>query len=123
MENTNALEMIIKLVAETGLFFAKVDGNYSERERAFFNAYIDQLVQQGGTRDEVMALIGDVEQRNITLEEVLDHTKALLARLSPDEGRVVKLTLRSFITDIIDADGEDCQAEKDAFKAWEEALY
>lgn len=123
MDNTNALELVIKLVAKTGLFFAKVDGEYSDRERAFINTYIEQLVNQGGTEEEVRQIIGDIEHQNITLDEVVADTKQLLSGLRPGEADVVKLTLYSFINDIVKADGDDCPAEKEAFKAWNEALY
>lgn len=122
MENVNALELIIKLVAKTGLFFAKVDGNYSDRERAFINAYIEQLMAQGGTREEVRELIGDVEERNITFEEVMADTHQLLGLLPPTDASMVKMALFAFINDIVKADGDDCLAEKEAFKKWNSAL-
>ena len=122
MENVNALELVIKLVAKTGLFFAKVDGNYSERERAFINAYIEQLMAQGGTQEEVREIIGDVENRNISFDEVMTDTRQLLKALSPAEANLVKMALYAFINDIVKADGDDCPAEKEAFVKWNKAL-
>ena len=123
MENENTLELVIKLVAKTGLFFAKVDGNYSMRERAFMKSYIDQLVQSGGTEDEVRTLLGDIERRSITLDEVVADTRELLSQLSENDARIVKLMLYSYINDVVKADGDDCPAEKEAFVAWSKALY
>lgn len=123
MENVNTLEQVIRLVAKTGLFFARVDGEYSDRERAFIQAYIDQLVQAGGTLEEVKAIIGDIERKSITLDEVLADTREVLDQLSPNDARIVKLMLYSYINDVVKADGDDCAAEKAAFEAWNAALY
>ncbi|MBO4871439.1 MAG: hypothetical protein J5565_05600 [Muribaculaceae bacterium] len=123
MENVNVLEQVIRLVAKTGLYFAKVDGDYSEREKAFIQVYMEQLEQAGGTKEEVEAIIGDIEHRNITLEEVVGDTRQVLETMTPREAGIVKLTLCSFIDDIVKADGEDCKAEQEAFEAWKAALY
>ena len=123
MESVNTLELVIKLVAKTGLFFAKVDGNYSEREKSFLQAYIDQLVSTGGTEQEVREMIGDFDQQVITLEEVVADTREILHRLPAAQARIVKLMLYSYISDIIEIDGEQCSDEKTAFHAWEEAIY
>lgn len=122
MENLKTLEQVIKLVAKTGLFFAKVDGDYTEREQAFMQAYIDQLVQAGGTPEEVDELIGHLEQETITLEDVIADTHALIGSLPPNDARIVKIMLFSYISDIVAADGDDCPAEKAAFEAWNQSL-
>ncbi|MBO7609916.1 MAG: TerB family tellurite resistance protein [Muribaculaceae bacterium] len=123
MEDIRTLEKVIRLVAKTGLFFAKVDGEYSDRERAFLQAYIDQLVNAGGTPEEVQALIGNIEEQNITLDNVVADTREVLQCLPDNDARIVKITLYSYISDIVAADGDDCPAEKAAFEAWCEALY
>ena len=122
MENLKTLEQVVKLVAKTGLFFAKVDGEYTEREQAFMQAYIDQLVQAGGTTEEVEALIGNLEQETITLDEVIADTHALLNSLPPNDARIVKIMLFSYVSDIVAADGDDCPAEKAAFETWNQSL-
>ena len=122
MENLKTLEQVIKLVAKTGLFFAKVDGEYTEREQAFMQAYIDKLVEAGGTPEEVQAIIGDMENQPITLDEVIADTHALLNSLPPNDARIVKIMLFSYVSDIVAADGEDCPAEKAAFDAWNQSL-
>lgn len=123
MENVNTLEDVIKLVAKTGLFFAKVDGHYSEREREFLKSYTAQLVNAGGTEEEVRRILGDMEQQNITLDEVVADTRQVLAQLTPNDARIVRLMLYSYINDVVTADGDDCAAEKAAFVAWNKALY
>lgn len=122
MENLKTLEQVIRLVAKTGLFFAKVDGDYTEREQAFMQAYIDQLVQAGGTPAEVEELIGNIENEPITLEGVIADTHALLESLPPNDARIVKIMLFSYISDIVAADGDNCPAEKAAFDAWNQSL-
>ena len=120
-ENTNLIEQVIKLVARTGLFFAKADGQYSEREQAFINEYIAQLAKDGSP-DEVRALLGDVEHEHITLEGLVADTRAVLEQIPVNDADMVTLMLYAFINDVVKTDGEDCPAEKEALRQWCAAL-
>ena len=105
-ENVNLIEQVIKLVARTGLFFAKADGDYTEREQAFINEYVNQLARDGSP-DEVRALLGDVEHEPVTLDQLIADTQALLAQLPVADGQMVSLMLYAFINDVVKADGDD----------------
>ncbi len=120
-ENVNLIEQVIKLVARTGLFFAKADGDYTEREQAFINEYVNQLARDGSP-DEVRALLGDVEHEPVTLDQLIADTQALLAQLPVADGQMVSLMLYAFINDVVKADGDDCPAEKEALRQWCAAL-
>ena len=120
-ENVNLIEQVIKLVARTGLFFAKADGDYTEREQAFINEYVNQLARDGSP-DEVRSLLGDVEHEPVTLDQLIADTQALLAQLPVADGQMVSLMLYAFINDVVKADGDDCPAEKEALRQWCAAL-
>ncbi len=120
-QNNNIIEQVIKLVARTGLFFAKADGHYSEREQTFINAFIEQLALEGSA-DEARALVGDVEHETNTLDQLVADTRAVLDTLPPDQADTVLLMLYAFVTDVVDADGDDCPAEREALAQWRQAL-
>lgn len=119
--STQLMEQVIKLVARTGLFFAKADGDYSEREQAFIEAFIAQLAQDGSA-EEARALVGDVADEHITLDQLVADTRQVLQQLPPNEADMVKLMLYAFITDMVAADGCNCTAEQEAMQQWRDAL-
>ncbi len=120
-QNNNIIEQTIKLVARTGLFFAKADGHYSEREHAFIDAFVAQLALEGSP-DEARALVADVEHEAITLHQLVADTRALLGTLPPDQADTVLLMLYAFATDVVNADGTHSPAERQALTQWRQAL-
>ncbi len=119
--HTDIALQAIQLVARTGLYFAKADGHYSEREHAFIDAFVAQLALEGSA-DEARTLVGAVEQETITLDQLLADTRALLGQLPPDQADTVLLMLYAFATDVVNADGDSHPAEREALAQWRQAL-
>ncbi|MBQ9465939.1 MAG: TerB family tellurite resistance protein [Muribaculaceae bacterium] len=122
MDNLKAIELIIPLVAKTGLFFSCVDGQYADSERRFIQNYLDQLAAVGDI-SEVKDLIEGAAKQQITLDEIIADTRRLLDTFdSPDDKRAVMLALYNFVDNVIKADGQEHPAELQAVTQWLEAL-
>ena len=123
MDNQHkAIELVIGLVAKTGLYFSCVDGNYDESERRFIDNYIGQLAAVGDV-SEVKAMLDNAIDKHYTHDEIVADTKALLATFeSADDRRAVLLSLYNFIDNVIKADGVEHPAEREALLRWLEAL-
>ncbi len=123
MDNQHkAIELVIGLVAKTGLYFSCVDGNYDESERRFIDNYIGQLAAVGDV-SEVRAMLDSAIDKRYTHDEIVADTKALLATFeSADDRRAVLLSLYNFIDNVIKADGVEHPAEREALLRWLEAL-
>ncbi len=115
------IEKVIKLVTKTGLFFAHADGVYDVREKKFINSFIDKLAEIGPV-DEVKAEIEGSLTKTYTLEEIVAETKDLLKDFNEPEQDVIKLTLRQFVTNVINSDYVEKKAESELFETWKKAL-
>ena len=121
-QNYTAIEQTIKLVAKTGLFFASLDGDYSQAERNFIENYKNRLAQVGPVSD-VRQVFDTIWTHPVTLQEVIDDTRALLAMLpTPGDRQAVVASLANYIQSVIWADGMEHPAERDAMIAWMNAL-
>ena len=125
METTNNLlpiEIIVKLAAKTGLFFACVDGEYDASEEQFIHTYVDKLSQVGDV-SEVRDMLEHATDQPITLEEVIDETRQLLNSLStPADRQAVVWALYRFINKVVLVDGVVHPRESEAFEKWINAL-
>ena len=121
-KDLKAIELVIGLVAKTGLYFSCVDGCYAESEKRFIENYIGQLSRVGDV-SEVKDLLEHATDRHFTLEEIVADTKALLASFDSGEDRqAILLSLYNFIDNVIKADGVEHPAEREALLHWLEAL-
>ena len=117
-----AIEIVVNLVAKTGLYFGCVDGNYDESERRFIENYIGQLSRVGDV-SEVQAMIEHALDQHFTLEEIIADTKELLASFDePTARQAIIMSLFQFIDAVIKADGVEHPAEREALIKWAEAL-
>ncbi|MBQ7691957.1 MAG: TerB family tellurite resistance protein [Muribaculaceae bacterium] len=121
-QNFQAIEQTIRLVAKTGLFFASLDGDYSQGERNFIDNYKNRLAQVGPVSD-VQQTFDTIWDHPITLQEVINDTRALLDLLpTAGDKQAVVATLAHYIQQVIWADGNEHPAERDAAIAWLNAL-
>ena len=121
-ENYSAIAQTIKLVAKTGLFFASLDGNYSQGERNFIENYKNRLAQAGPVSD-VQQTFDTIWDHPITLDEVIGDTRLLLDQLpTVGDKQAVVASLAHYIQQVIWADGNEHPAERDAAIAWLNAL-
>ena len=121
-QNTQAIELVVKLVAKTGLFFSCVDGEYADSERQFIENYLSQLSKVGPI-DEVEEMLRNALHNHFTLDEVVADTKALLAQFDrPGDRQMVIMSLYQFIDKVIKADGVENPDERQALIDWAKAL-
>ena len=56
--NTQAIELVVKLVAKTGLYFSCVDGEYADSERQFIEKrHASNITSTKNRRNEPMVFI------------------------------------------------------------------
>jgi hypothetical protein len=121
-ENYQSIELVVKLMAKTGLFFASVDGEYADSERTFIENYINQLSAVGPV-DEVKDMLENALNQHFTLDEIIDETRQLLTYFTqPEDKQAIVMSMANFIEQVIRADGVEHPAEKQAFLAWANAL-
>ncbi len=121
-ENYQSIELVVKLMAKTGLFFASVDGEYADSERTFIENYINQLSAVGPV-DEVKDMLENALNQHFTLDEIIDETRQLLTCFTqPEDKQAIVMSMANFIEQVIRADGVEHPAEKQAFLAWANAL-
>ena len=107
MENNyDSIELTVKLVAKTGLFFACVDGEYSESEKIFIENYINSL-----------------SNVRFTLDEIVADTRQLLGYFPEvEDKKAIVMSMYNFIQRVITADGVEHPNEVEALQKWAEAL-
>ena len=121
-EKYQSIELVVKLMAKTGLFFASVDGEYSQSERIFIENYINRLSQVGPV-DEVKDMLENALNTRFTLEEIIADTRQLLGYFPEvEDKKAIVLSMYNFIQQVIQADGVEHPAEKDALLQWANAL-
>ena len=121
-EKYQSSELVGKLMAKTGLFFASVDGEYSQSERIFIENYINSLSQVGPI-DEVKDMLQNSLNMRFTLDEIIADTRQLLGYFNePEDKKAIVMSMYNFIQQVILADGVEHPAEKDALLKWANAL-
>ena len=123
MENNyQSIELTVKLVAKTGLFFACVDGEYSESEKIFIENYINNLAKVGPV-DEVKEMLENALNVRFTLDEVIADTRERLGYVpEPEDKKAIVMSMFNFIQHVITADGVEHPNEVEALQKWAEAL-
>lgn len=108
----------VKLAAEIGLFFAKVDNDYDEREKEFLVGYIKELEKSNPLSEEEKSLISEMSEHHFTLNEVIQDTKDLLVEYSEEDKYPLLNTISVLINQVINADGKVTTEEADSFTLW-----
>ena len=123
MENNyDSIELTVKLVAKTGLFFACVDGEYSESEKIFIENYINSLSKVGPV-DEVKDMLQNALNVRFTLDEIVADTRQLLGYFPEvEDKKAIVMSMYNFIQRVITADGVEHPIEVEALQKWAEAL-
>jgi tellurite resistance protein len=112
----------IKLMAKAGLFFANCDGNFSQRERDFIEAFLQNIQEVGDIEDELKNDINDSLNHTYTIEGIIEDTKQLVDGFNEDERKAILFTMAAFIEKVITADGNlECK-EQDYFLQWRDAV-
>ena len=112
----------IKLMAKTGLFFAHVDGDYSDKEKQFITDFILGIENVGELEHELKAQVLDTVNHAYKLDESVGETKALLEGFNPDEREAIRKSLEAFVQRVIAVDGRNGKAEQESFLKWKELV-
>ena len=113
---------VIKLMAQTGLFFANVDGQYDSKEKEFIENFIASIEQVGELEAEVKADVTDSLNHTYELPAIIEATKDLVDGFSEQERAAILGSIQSFIERVINIDGIVHPAEVENFKLWKAAF-
>lgn len=113
---------VIKLMAQTGLFFANVDGKYDSKEKEFIENFIASIEQVGELEPELKADVSDSLNHTYELPAIITATKGLVDGFNEDERAAILGSIESFIERLIAVDGEVHPAEEENFKQWKVAF-
>lgn len=108
----------IKLAAKIGLYFAKVDNDYDEREKQFIIDYIKNLKQDLSLSEGEEVEINQLPEKHFSLEEIIVDTKNLLDEYVEEERFPLLNTLSVMINQVINADGVVTKEEVQNFAIW-----
>jgi len=112
---------VIGLMAETGLFFAKADGQYDNAEKDFIENFLKNLGQYGDV-SEVKETVEGALGKTFTLDKIVADTQDLVKGFNDTEKAAILATIGGFIAKLIASDGVEHPAEKANFDAWKKAL-
>ena len=115
---TKSIEKVIRLLTKAGLFYAKADGAYDQRETDFINNFTAKLAEAG----EAKRMVSEFSSSAITLEEVIADTKDLLDDFDANESATISLMLTGFIEQVINADGVESKPERELYDKWLQAI-
>lgn len=113
---------VIKLMAQTGLFFANVDGQYDSKEKEFIENFIASIEQVGELEAELKADVTDSLNHTYELPTIIEATKDLVDGFSEQERGAILGSIQSFIERVINIDGIVHPAEEENFKQWKAAF-
>ena len=113
---------VIKLMAQTGLFFANVDGQYDSKEQEFIENFIAGIEQIGELEPELKADVTDSLNHSYELPAIIEATKDLVDGFSEQERAAILGSIQSFIERVINIDGEVHPAEAENFNQWKVAF-
>jgi len=108
----------VKLAAEIGLFFAKVDNDYDEREQTFLTNYVAELKKNNPLEYAEEELLKEYINKKFTLDDIINDTEDMLDEYVEKERYPLLNTLYTLINQVIHADGKVTIEEQEAFDAW-----
>lgn len=119
---TNENFMLIKLAAAIGLYFAKVDNDFDEREKEFVLKYLENLKQSNPISFEEEMEIQKLSEHQITFEEIIFWTNELLDEYVEEERYPLLNTFSVMINQVINADGKTTKEESEKFALWKKTF-
>ena len=119
--DTKKIADVIDLMAKTGLFFAKADGQYEGGEKKFIEKFLGRLAEHGDVSDLQPKLEGYLNE-SFTIEQIVEETNALVSDFNKVEKAAILASLSSFIQKVIKSDGEQESAEVAAYAVWKNAV-
>jgi AAA+ superfamily predicted ATPase len=113
---------LIKLVAETGVFFGKCDGSYDENEKKFVHDYLDNISKRYDvSKNKYDEIINNVDE-NISIEALITKTNDYANDLIEQEKEPFIRTMSYFIYNLIRADNIIHPKETKCYNLWKKGL-
>ena len=106
------------LVARTGVFFANCDGEYDKLEDKFISEFILQMIKDGIEIEDSLKELIDIKSEKITIDDVINSTKAFLGQINEVEKSQIVGMLKDFIEKVINSDGVVHRNEAKYFNQW-----
>lgn len=122
MADIDKLVKVVKLMAKTGLYFAHCDGNYSQSEKDFLEAYVSGIEMIGAIDDEVKQSVYSTFDSTYTLEEVVNETEDVLEGFEPKDRGTILTEMKHFINKVIRLDEKLNTKEQAEYEKWKAAL-
>ena len=119
--DTKKIADVIDLMAKTGLFFAKADGQYEGGEKKFIEKFLGRFAEYGDVSDLQPKLEGYLGE-TFTIEQIVEETNALVSDFNKVEKAAILAALSSFIQKVIKSDGEQESAEVAAYAVWKNSV-
>lgn len=113
---------VVRLMAETGLFFANVDGIYQDRERRFIEDYVHGIEEIGDITPEEKQWVYGALDKKYSLDDIIRDTRRLLDGFEEIERQQILKSMKGFIKKVIKADGHVHPLEHANFLLWKQAF-
>lgn len=114
----NTVKEIQIVIARTGVFFANCDGEYDKLEERFISEYVLQMIKDGIEIEESLKELIDIKSEKITIDDVINSTKAFLGQINEVEKPQIVGMLKDFIEKVINVDGVIHPNEEKYFNQW-----
>ncbi|MBR3453941.1 MAG: hypothetical protein IKH26_01310 [Bacteroidaceae bacterium] len=122
MGDIEKLVKVVKLMAKTGLYFASCDGDYSQSEKDFLEAYVSGIEAIGSIDDELKQSVYSTFDKTYSLEEIVEDTKEMVDGFEPEQRTAVLKEMQQFIIKVIRLDNKVDSKEEAEFVKWNKAL-
>ncbi len=122
MGDIEKLVKVVKLMAKTGLYFASCDGDYSQSEKDFLEAYVSGIESIGSIDDELKQSVYSTFDKTYSLEEIVEDTKEMVDGFEPEQRTAVLKEMQQFIIKVIRLDNKVDSKEEAEFVKWNKAL-
>ena len=110
-----------RLMAQTGLFFANCDGNYSDREHQSIEDFKSMMIENvnGVNRYALRHCFDDID-RTYSLEEILSMTHRLVDNMQDEERKRVISSIDDFIIQVMAAESHEAGPEQAYYERWKQ---
>lgn len=122
MRTEKKQELLAILLAKLGVFFASCDGAYDPREKNFIQNFVSTLLNNQIITDEARKIIEEIENKHYSIDDIIQYTRQFSQNLDEEEREPCLLAIKSYIENLIEADGMIHPAETENFNLWKQAV-
>ena len=118
----NKNKQLLVLMAKTGVFFAKADGQVDERERKAVSAFLENMNDEMDLMENIQVLTDRYMAQDLTLDDIVGETNAYFEGYNDFERKSLLNSIAQFIETVISADGIRTLEEKQFYLGWQQRL-